>query len=43
MFLLTLSYMFVILFRQNGVLSARISTGLLAVLFLCEFCSAGEW
>lgn len=37
MFLLTLSYMFVILFRQNGVLSARISTGLLAVLFLCEF------
>ena len=37
MFLLTVSYAFVILFRQHGVLSGRLCTGVLAALFLCEF------
>lgn len=37
MFLFTAAYLFLILFRQNNVLSARICTGFLAALFLCEF------
>ena len=37
MFLLTMSYAFVILFRQYSVISVRMSTCLLAVLFLGEF------
>ena len=35
--LLTAAYMFIIIFRQNGILSARICNGFLAALFLCEF------
>lgn len=35
--LLTAAYLFIIWFRQNNILSARICTGFLAALFLCEF------